>query len=84
MGGRGQTHICVAHVYIYFFVLSLSLNKSAPDHKHSNTQYSQQEKKRKKKQAVSSRENLLGDIIRPFPGPIQFFMLGAINPMVSP
>ena len=38
------------------------------------------EREKKKKKTVPFRENLLGSV-RPFPGQIQFFMLGAIRPL---
>ena len=43
----------------------------------------EKEKKKKKKKSVPLRENLLGSTM-PFPSPIQFFVLGAINPIGSP
>ena len=41
------------------------------------------QREKKKQKMIPFRENLLGSI-RPFPGLIQFFMLGAINPTGSP
>ena len=41
------------------------------------------EEKEKKKKYIPLRENLLGSTM-PFPSPIQFFVLGAINPIGRP
>ena len=43
------------------------------------TEKKNREKEQEKKKTVPFRENLLGSILRSFPGPIPFFMLGAVD-----